>query len=87
MFATGDSGLAGAPWWRNLGRRLVAEAAITDRWGDPAAWLRQAHSFFTGSAPELRARAAPCCATAAQPCPAPVPTGATRACGPRDHPA
>ena len=53
MFATGDSGLAGAPWWRNLGRRLVAEAAITDRWGDPAAWLRQAHSFFTGSAPEL----------------------------------
>src|SRR4051794_23998163 len=53
MFAAGDAGLTNAPWWQNLGRRLVGEAAITDRWGNPAAWLHQAHSFFTDSTPEL----------------------------------
>jgi DNA-binding CsgD family transcriptional regulator/tetratricopeptide (TPR) repeat protein len=53
MFASGDTGLTNAPWFRQLGRRLVAEAAITDAWGEPAAWLREAHSFFTGSTPEV----------------------------------
>ena len=53
MLATGDAGLTAAPWFRNLGRRLVAEAAIADGWGDPGAWLHPAHSFFTGSTPEL----------------------------------
>jgi DNA-binding CsgD family transcriptional regulator/tetratricopeptide (TPR) repeat protein len=32
--------------WQHLGRRLLAEAAITDGWGDPVAWLREALPWF-----------------------------------------
>jgi DNA-binding CsgD family transcriptional regulator/tetratricopeptide (TPR) repeat protein len=52
-FSTADTELTGAPWLRNLGRRLVAEAAVTDGWGDPSTWLHDAHAFFSGTAPEL----------------------------------
>ncbi|MGQ0839436.1 AAA family ATPase [Actinokineospora sp.] len=31
---------------RHLGLRLVAEAAHTDGWGEPAAWLREAEEYF-----------------------------------------
>ncbi|OLF09813.1 LuxR family transcriptional regulator [Actinophytocola xinjiangensis] len=31
---------------RQLGLRLVAEAAVTDGWGDPAGWLRTAEEYF-----------------------------------------
>lgn len=31
---------------RHLGLRLVAEAAVTDGWGDPAGWLRTAEEYF-----------------------------------------
>ncbi|HEU4397785.1 MAG TPA: AAA family ATPase [Actinomycetota bacterium] len=34
--------LRGAHWLRCLHARLVAEAAVADRWGDPVGWLRQA---------------------------------------------
>jgi Flp pilus assembly protein TadD/DNA-binding CsgD family transcriptional regulator len=34
--------LGEAAWLRCLYARLVAEAAIADRWGDPVGWLRQA---------------------------------------------
>ncbi|MEV6522742.1 AAA family ATPase [Longispora sp. NPDC051575] len=30
----------------HLGRRLVAEAAIVDGWGEPAVWLRAAEEYF-----------------------------------------
>lgn len=33
-------------WLRSLARRLVAEAAIDDGWGTPAAWLGQAVAAF-----------------------------------------
>ncbi|RFU19100.1 helix-turn-helix transcriptional regulator [Geodermatophilus marinus] len=52
-FTTADAGLTGAPWLRHLGRRLVAEAAVADDWGDPGSWLPEAHAFFSGTAPEL----------------------------------
>jgi DNA-binding NarL/FixJ family response regulator len=29
-----------------MGRRLIAEAAIRDGWGDPAGWLRDSERFF-----------------------------------------
>ena len=32
--------------WHQLGRRLVAEAALQDGWGDPVAWLTEAALFF-----------------------------------------
>lgn len=34
------------PLPRHLGLRLVAEAAIVDRWGDPERWLREAEEYF-----------------------------------------
>jgi DNA-binding CsgD family transcriptional regulator len=52
-FATADAGLTGAPWLRRLGRRLVAEAAIRDGWGEPSTWLHDAHAFFSGTAPDV----------------------------------
>jgi DNA-binding CsgD family transcriptional regulator/tetratricopeptide (TPR) repeat protein len=33
-------------WYRQYARRLTAEAALADRWGDPVAWLREAADFF-----------------------------------------
>ena len=42
LFAAGDAELASAHWFRQLGRRFTAEAAIVDGWGDPAKWLREA---------------------------------------------
>jgi DNA-binding CsgD family transcriptional regulator/DNA replicative helicase MCM subunit Mcm2 (Cdc46/Mcm family) len=35
-------------WWRHLGRRLVAESALGDGWGEPTRWLAEAASFFDG---------------------------------------
>ncbi|MEU5693915.1 AAA family ATPase [Actinosynnema sp. NPDC020468] len=34
------------PLARNLGLRLVAEAAVADGWGEPVAWLRTAEEYF-----------------------------------------
>jgi DNA-binding CsgD family transcriptional regulator len=41
----------GAPYamGRHLGLRLVAEAALTDGWGDPVGWLRVAEDYFHGA--------------------------------------
>ncbi len=33
-------------WYRHYGRRLVAEAALHDGWGEPVTWLRAAAPFF-----------------------------------------
>ena len=33
--------------YHHLGRRLVAEAALTDGWGEPARWLSEAEEYFT----------------------------------------
>jgi DNA-binding CsgD family transcriptional regulator len=38
-----------APWWNHLARRLVAPSAMSDGWGDPAAWLREAAADFETS--------------------------------------
>ncbi|WP_204042546.1 helix-turn-helix transcriptional regulator [Acrocarpospora phusangensis] len=52
VYATADSALAsweGGDGLRQLARRLVAEAALRDGWGDPAVWLREAAAFFSGT--------------------------------------
>lgn len=36
----------GFDWHRHHGRRLVAQAAIADGWGDPGPWLRSAEEWF-----------------------------------------
>ncbi|GIJ75487.1 helix-turn-helix transcriptional regulator [Virgisporangium ochraceum] len=33
-------------WYRQYARRLAAEAALADGWGQPVAWLREAAVFF-----------------------------------------
>jgi DNA-binding CsgD family transcriptional regulator len=35
-----------APWWDHLARRLIAEPALRDGWGEPVLWMRDAaHEF------------------------------------------
>lgn len=46
LVTVGDRELADHAWCRHLGRRLIAEAAVTGRWGDPVSWLRDALAFF-----------------------------------------
>jgi DNA-binding CsgD family transcriptional regulator len=45
-FRRGDETLESSPWARHLTRRLVAEAALSDGWGEPVPWLRSAADFF-----------------------------------------
>jgi len=46
-FAAGDAQLGPlVAWYRQYGRRIVAEAALADGWGEPAAWLREATAYF-----------------------------------------
>ena len=33
-------------WYQQYGRRLAAEAALADGWGEPVAWLREAAAYF-----------------------------------------
>ena len=33
-------------WYRHYARRVSAEAALDDGWGDPVAWLREASEYF-----------------------------------------
>ena len=33
-------------WYRHYARRLAAEAALTDGWGDPVSWLRESAAYF-----------------------------------------
>lgn len=75
---------------QHLGRRLVAERAVADGWGEPAAWLRAAAAAFDLTAPEVAAacrrllRAAG--ERAPRPAAAPLPEAARRAgVTPREH--
>jgi DNA-binding CsgD family transcriptional regulator len=33
-------------WYRHYARRLVAQAALADEWGDPVCWLRETVGYF-----------------------------------------
>jgi DNA-binding CsgD family transcriptional regulator len=44
--ADGDEYLRCHPVWRDIGRMLVAEAALADGWGDPQRWLAEARECF-----------------------------------------
>ena len=33
-------------WYKHYARRITAEAALDDGWGDPVAWLREAAGYF-----------------------------------------
>lgn len=57
LVAEADAGLGGHRWFRALGRRLVAEAAIAGGWGTPVAWLRESLDLFHGTGHEQLASA------------------------------
>lgn len=46
--ARGDSAATPLAWFQHHARRLVAEAALADGWGEPIRWLREAHLEFEG---------------------------------------
>jgi DNA-binding CsgD family transcriptional regulator len=46
LLEAGDRLLADHAWFRHLGRRLVADAAVAGGWGDAVGWLREALEFF-----------------------------------------
>jgi DNA-binding CsgD family transcriptional regulator/tetratricopeptide (TPR) repeat protein len=56
-FARADTDLAPCDWYRHHARRLVAEAAIVDGWGDPERWLADALAFFDPAGPPAVASA------------------------------
>jgi DNA-binding CsgD family transcriptional regulator/tetratricopeptide (TPR) repeat protein len=66
----GDRLLMDFGWYRHYGHRLVAEAALTDGWGDPVAWLREALAFFATTG---HARSASACRSLLRRAGAPVP--------------
>jgi DNA-binding CsgD family transcriptional regulator/tetratricopeptide (TPR) repeat protein len=47
-YAAADEAHVPWQWWRQLGRRLIGEAALQDHWGEPIQWLREAATFFDG---------------------------------------
>lgn len=51
-FEAADRTMAGFVWMRQHARRLVAEAALVDGWGEPVVWLREALAFFEESGHE-----------------------------------
>lgn len=70
LMVEGDGILGDHHWVRQLGRRLVAEAALADGWGDPVAWLREALAFFDHHGEE---RIASACRSLLRKAGAPVP--------------
>lgn len=38
--------LGSLAWYRHYARRVAAEAALADGWGDPVSWLREAAPYF-----------------------------------------
>ena len=44
--AAADASMAERPWWRHRIRLLLADAALTDGWGDPVGWAREALPAF-----------------------------------------
>jgi DNA-binding CsgD family transcriptional regulator len=57
VVAEADRTLGDHRWFRHLGRRLVAEAAVADGWGDPVPWLREALDFFDARGDDAMASA------------------------------
>jgi DNA-binding CsgD family transcriptional regulator len=56
-FVRADAVLAPCDWFRQHAKRLVAEAAIADGWGDPVRWLEDALAFFDRAGPPAVASA------------------------------
>jgi DNA-binding CsgD family transcriptional regulator len=70
LVAAGDGQFGDSEWHRQVGRRLVAEAALADGWGEPVVWLREALAFFEAAGYE---RVGSACRSLLRQAGAPVP--------------
>ena len=50
--ADGDGAVTPLTWFQHHARRLIAETALTDGWGDPISWLRDAVTYFEQQGPD-----------------------------------
>ena len=50
--ADGDRAVAPLSWFQHHARRLIAETALADGWGDPISWLRDAVTYFEQHGPD-----------------------------------
>jgi DNA-binding CsgD family transcriptional regulator len=82
LASSADAALRAFPWFRNLARRLVAESAVSEGWGDPVPWLREAMAYFDGRGNDDRIVSA--CRSLLRKAGAPVPR---RSAGTEDVPA
>jgi DNA-binding CsgD family transcriptional regulator len=57
-------------WYRHHARRMCAQAALADGWGDPVAWLREAAGYFAARGDD---RIAAACRSLLRQAGAPVP--------------
>jgi DNA-binding CsgD family transcriptional regulator len=57
-------------WYRHYARRVCAQAALADGWGDPVGWLREAAAYFSARGDE---RVAAACRRLMRQAGAPVP--------------
>jgi DNA-binding CsgD family transcriptional regulator/tetratricopeptide (TPR) repeat protein len=48
QLAVADRAMARLPWWQHRIRLLIADSALTDGWGDPIGWAREALPVFAG---------------------------------------
>jgi len=47
VFAAADAQMGSlVAWYRHYARRIAAQAALADGWGDPVSWLREAAGYF-----------------------------------------
>jgi DNA-binding CsgD family transcriptional regulator len=50
--ADGDGAVTPLTWFQHHARRLIAETALADGWGDPISWLRDAVIYFELQGPD-----------------------------------
>jgi len=49
LFADADARMGPlVAWYRHYARRICAQAALADGWGEPVTWLREAMDYFAG---------------------------------------
>jgi DNA-binding CsgD family transcriptional regulator/tetratricopeptide (TPR) repeat protein len=48
----GDRAVTPLTWFQHHARRLIAETALADGWGDPISWLRDAVTYFEQQGPD-----------------------------------
>ena len=57
-FAAADAAMGPlVAWYRQYARRITAQAALADGWGEPVSWLREAEDYFAARGDQVVAAA------------------------------